>query len=198
MKSLKPPGLIRRMLSLVLLVWLLGFLWFALALPRPADNTHTDGVIALTGAQGRIARGLDVLRGGQSRRMLVSGVDSEVTPAQFAGEYAVSPALYACCLTLGYESFDTTSNAHEAAAWIARYQIRSVRLVTTDWHMRRAAFDLRTAGPKGLMIVEDAVPSRPSMKVLFLEYNKFVVRVMAWLVGWHETTHHPGLDHDHH
>ena len=191
MKSLKPPGLIRRVLSLLLLVWLLGFVWFALMLPRPAGDTHTDGVIALTGAQGRIARGLDVLRAGQARRMLVSGVDSEVTPAQFAGEYTVSPALYACCLTLGYESFDTRSNAHEAAAWIARYQIQSVRLVTTDWHMRRAAFDLRVAGPKGLVIVEDAVPSHPSMKVLFVEYNKLVVRILAWLVNWPETTHHP-------
>lgn len=195
MSSLKPPGLIRRVVSLVLLVWLIGFLWFALALPRPADDTHTDGVIALTGAQGRIARGLDVLRAGQARRMLVSGVDAEVTPAQFAGEYTVSPTLYACCLTLGYESFDTRSNAHEAAAWIAKYQIRSVRLVTTDWHMRRAAFDLRMAGPKGLVIVEDAVPSHPSMKVLFMEYNKLVVRIVAWLVGWPETAHHPNPVH---
>lgn len=198
MKSPKSPGLIRRVVSLLLLVWLLGFVWFALTLPRPADDTHTDGVIALTGAQGRIARGLEVLRESQARRMLVSGVDSEVTPAQFAGEYAVSPALYACCLTLGYESFDTRSNAHEAAAWIARYQIRSVRLVTTDWHMRRAAFDLRMAGPKGLVIVEDAVPSHPSMKVLFMEYNKLVVRIMAWLVNWPETTHHSIAGHDHH
>jgi uncharacterized SAM-binding protein YcdF (DUF218 family) len=198
MRSLKPPGLFRRLLSLVLLIWLLGFLWFALVLPRPAGDTHTDGVIALTGAQGRIARGLDVLHAGQARRMLVSGVDSEVTQAQFAQQYAVSPALFACCLTLGYESFDTTSNAHEAAAWIARYQIRSVRLVTTDWHMRRAAFDLKVAGPKDLVIVEDAVPSHPSMKMLFIEYNKLVVRSLAWLVGWAETAHHPVAGHDHH
>ena len=186
------------MLSLVLLVWLLGFLWFALFLPRPADATHTDGVIALTGAQGRIGRGLDVLRAGQARRMLVSGVSSEVSEAQFASQYTVSPALFACCLTLEYESFDTWSNAREAAAWIARYHVRSVRLVTTDWHMRRAAFDLSVAGPKGLVIVEDAVPSRPSMKVLFLEYNKYVARVFAWLVDWPETTRHPSTDHDHH
>ena len=198
MTSLKPPGLIRRVLSLLLLVWLLGFVWFALALPRPAGDTHTDAVIALTGAPGRIARGLDVLRAGQARRMLVSGVDSQVTPAQFAGEYNLSPALYGCCLTLGYDAFDTRSNAHEAAAWIARYQIQSVRLVTTDWHMRRAVFDLRTAAPKRLVIVEDAVPSHPSLKVLFLEYNKLVARFVAWLVRWPETAHHAEMVHGHH
>jgi uncharacterized SAM-binding protein YcdF (DUF218 family) len=198
MPRLKPPGLFRRLLSLVLLAWLIGFLWFALFLPRPADDTHTDGVIALTGGQGRIARGLDVLRAGQARRMLVSGVDSQVSSAHFAAEYGVDPALFGSRLTLGYESFDTRSNAHEAADWIARYQVHSVRLVTTDWHMRRAAFDLKIAGPKGLVIIEDAVPSRPSMKVLFVEYNKFIARVTAWLVGWPEATRHPAPGHDRH
>jgi uncharacterized SAM-binding protein YcdF (DUF218 family) len=198
MKSVSLSGAVRRLLSLVLLVWLLGFLAFALFLPRPADHARTDGVIALTGAPGRIARGLDILRAGEAQRMLVSGVDSEVTQAQFAAEYAVSPIVLACCLTLGYESFDTRSNAHEAAAWMARYHIRSVRLVTTDWHMRRAAFDLKRAGPAGLVVVEDAVVSHPSMKMLFVEYNKFVARIMAWLVGWPEPARRGGGGHDHH
>jgi uncharacterized SAM-binding protein YcdF (DUF218 family) len=110
----------------------------------------------------------------------------------------VDPALFACCLTLGYESFDTRSNAHEAAGWIARNHVHSVRLVTTDWHMRRAAFDLRVAGPGGLVIVEDAVPSHPSMKMLFVEYNKFLARVAAWIVGWPDTKRQPAPGHDHH
>ncbi len=154
-------------------------------------------MIVLTGAQGRIARGLDVLRAGHARRMLVSGVDSQVSAAHFASNYGVAPALFACCLTLGYESFDTRSNAHEAAGWIAKYQVHSVRLVTTDWHMRRAAFELKVAGPRGLVIVEDAVPSHPSMKELFMEYNKYVARIVVWLVGWPLAPHHPVADHDH-
>lgn len=183
-------GIVRRLVSLVLLAWLLGFLWFALWLPRPAGNQRTDAIVALTGANGRIAHGLDVLRAGLAPRMLVSGVDSEVAPAHFAAHYGVAPALLACCLTLGYEAFDTRSNAREAAAFIARYHVKSVRLVTTDWHMRRAAFDLRMAAPDHLVIIEDAVPSQPSMKVLFVEYNKLIARMLAWLVGWPETPRH--------
>jgi uncharacterized SAM-binding protein YcdF (DUF218 family) len=197
MRRLKPPGLFRRLLSLVLLAWLLGFLWFALFLPRPADATHTDAVIALTGGNGRIARGLDVLRAGQARRLLVSGVDSQVAPAHFASEYGVPAPLFSCCVTLGYESFDTRSNAHEAAAWIARHDIRSVRLVTTDWHMRRAAFDLKIAAPAGLVVVEDAVPSHPAMKVLFLEYNKYLARIAAWLIDWPAPRTPAGTGHRH-
>jgi len=199
MRRTKSTGLIRRLFSLVLLAWILGFLWFALFLPRPASygningagDPHTDGVIALTGGSGRIARGLSVLRAGQAQRLLVAGVDGEVTPSHFATEYGVAPLLLACCVTLGYESFDTRSNAREASRWIARHDIHSVRLVTTDWHMRRAAFDLRVAAPGRLTIVEDAVPSHPSMKVLFIEYNKLLARVAAWLVNWPEPAHPP-------
>lgn len=180
----KSPGLFRRIGSSVLLLWLLGFLWFALTLPQPAGAVHTDGVVALTGAGGRIPRAIDVLRRGEAARMLVAGVDSEVRPGEFAAEYGVSAGLLACCLTLGYESVDTRSNAQETARWIAAQHIRSVRLVTTDWHMRRAAFDLWLAGPKDLVIVEDAVRSRPSLKTLFIEYNKLLARIVAWGAGW--------------
>lgn len=184
MKPRKPVGLLRRVASAVVLVWLLGFLWFVLTLPQPAGSARTDGVVALTGGGGRIPRAIAVLRAGQARRMLVAGVDSEVRPAEFAAEYGLSGALLTCCVTLGYESVDTRSNALETARWIASQRIGSVRLVTTDWHMRRAALDLWIAGPKGLVIVEDAVPSHPSMKTLFLEYHKLLARLAAWLAGW--------------
>jgi len=191
MRRPKSTGLIRRLFSLVLLAWILGFLWFALFLPRPAGTIHTDGAVALTGGPGRIARGLSVLRAGQAQRLLVAGVDSEVAPAHFASEYGVSPALLACCVTLGYDSFDTRSNARETSGWVAHNDIHSVRLITTDWHMRRAAFDLRVAAPKHLIIIEDAVPSHPSMKVLFIEYNKLLARIAAWFVKWPDAPRPP-------
>ncbi|WP_225008389.1 YdcF family protein [Novosphingobium percolationis] len=180
----KPPGLFRRLLSAVLLLWALGFLWFAIALPQPAGDVRTDGVVALTGGGGRIPRAIAVLDKGLAKKLLVAGVDTEVRPREFAAEYDVPARLLACCVTLGYESVDTRSNAQEAARWIAAQNIGSVRLVTTDWHMRRAAFDLALAGPKGLVIVEDAVRSRPSLKILFIEYNKLLARVVVWAAGW--------------
>jgi len=170
--------MIRRATSLILLLWIFGFLWFAIFLPRPAGPEQTAGVVVLTGSEGRIARGLEVVRTGLAPRMLVSGVDREVRPREFAAQYRVSRRLLACCVTLGYESVDTRSNAREAARWIAANRMRSVRLVTADWHMRRAALDLANVAPPGLTVVEDAVATRPSFKVLFLEYHKFVARLM--------------------
>lgn len=164
----------RRILSLAVLVWALGFLWFVVALPRPAEPVKTDAVIALTGGPGRIARGLEVLDRGLAKKMLVSGVDKEVRPQEFAAEFGVSPRTMACCVTLGFAAVDTRSNASETAKWVAQNEIRSLRLVTTDWHMRRAAGELDRTLPEFVTVVRDAVPSQPDLGTLFLEYHKLI------------------------
>lgn len=164
----------RRILSLAVLVWALGFLWFVVFLPKPAESVKTDAVIALTGGPGRIARGLEVLDQGLAKRMLVSGVDKEVRPQEFAAEFGVSPRTMACCVTLGFTAVDTRSNASETAKWVAQNEIRSLRLVTTDWHMRRAAGELDRTLPEFVTVVRDAVPSQPDLGTLFLEYHKLI------------------------
>lgn len=178
-------GIFRRLFSLLLLAWALGFIWFAIYLPRPAtEPVRTDGIVALTGGGGRIPHALRLLERGTAKRLLVSGVDREVRPREFAVEYKVKPALMACCITLGYDAVDTRSNALETARWIKDNKLKSIRVVTTDWHMRRAIFDIAEEAPKGTVIVQDAVVSRPSFRILFLEYNKLVARLLAWAIGW--------------
>jgi uncharacterized SAM-binding protein YcdF (DUF218 family) len=173
--------MLRRILSLIVLVWLLGFIAFAIALPRPHAGGKTDAVVVLTGGGGRIGRGLEALQKGWTPRMLVSGVDRDVRPAEFQAEYKVPPALMACCVWLEFQSVDTRSNAREAARWIADNKVRSIRLVTTDWHMRRAALELEAALPNDVALIRDAVPSQPSFRILFLEYNKLLARELQRL-----------------
>lgn len=164
------------MAAFLLLVWLFGFLWFAVTLPRPAGNERADAIIVLTGGPGRIPRGVAVLRQGLAPRMLVSGVDPEVLPREFMREYDVPPALMRCCITLGYSAFDTRSNAVEAANWLRDNRARTFRLVTVDWHMRRAAYELGRELPEGTVMLRDAVRSQPSLQILFLEYHKLLAR----------------------
>lgn len=166
--------MLRRISSLALIVWALGFIWFAVALPLPAGTEKADVVVVPTGGEGRIDRGLAALRSGWAGRMLVSGVSREVKPREFAVHYKVEPALMACCVTLGFESVDTRSNAREIADWLGAAKARSARLVTTDWHMRRTAFELGRVAPEGVTLIEDAVPSKPSFWILFLEYHKLI------------------------
>ncbi|KPH60644.1 YdcF family protein [Novosphingobium aerophilum] len=168
----------RRTAAFLLLIWLFGFLWFAIALPGPLDDAvKTDAVIVLTGSRGRIERAMAVLEAGRAPRVLISGVDREVRPGELAAEFKIPDRLMKCCITLGYEAYDTRSNALEAADWVGRRKARTVRLVTADWHMRRAAYELARELPQGVTVLEDAVPSHPSLGTLFLEYHKFVGRM---------------------
>ncbi|QDH32923.1 YdcF family protein [Porphyrobacter sp. YT40] len=174
--------MIRRVLSVIFLAWAIGFLWFATLLPQPAEEgVRTDAVIVPTGGAGRIPRGLEVLDEGLSRKMLVSGVDREVRPQEFAAQFGVSPQRMSCCVTLGFAAVDTRSNAAETAKWVAQNEVRSLRLVTTDWHMRRAAGELARTLPDHVTVVRDAVPSKPDVGTLFLEYHKLLASRAAGL-----------------
>lgn len=173
--------MIRRVLSLLFLAWAFGFLWFVVALPHASDGAVTDAVIVPTGGPGRIARGLAVLDQGLAGKMLVSGVDPEVRPQEFAAQFGVSPRTMACCVTLGFAAVDTRSNASETAKWVAQNEVRSLRLVTTDWHMRRAAGELDRALPDHVTVIRDAVPSQPDLGTLFLEYHKLIASRAAGL-----------------
>lgn len=175
--------MIVRFLSFLMLAWIAGFAWFAALLPQPLDGRASDAIVVLTGGAGRIDRGLALLREGATKRMLISGVDRSVRPMELAARYKVPGRLFECCITLGREAIDTRSNAIETARWIDRRKVRTVRLITTDWHMRRAGFELRQALPKDIDLLYDAVPSHPSLFVLAKEYNKYLARRAAALIG---------------
>ena len=175
--------MISRTLSTLALIYVLGYALFAVLLPRPADDRQTDAIVVLTGGPNRIDRGLDLLRRGRAKRMLVSGVDRTVRPPDLARASPGSEDLFRCCIDLGRESVDTRSNAEEVARWLKHRRLASVRLVTTDWHMPRARFELaRQLGP-GVPLLGDAVESNPSFRQLFTEYNKYLLRRAAVLVG---------------
>jgi uncharacterized SAM-binding protein YcdF (DUF218 family) len=173
--------MLRRSASALVILWILGFVWFAVSLPQPLGDGQSDAAVVFTGGEGRVARGLAAVTEGKAKRLLIAGVDPEVTAGEFAAEYSVAPQAMRCCVTLEQESVDTRTNATQSAQWIAANKVRSVRLVTSDWHMRRAAFELDMAAPAGTAIVRDAVPTKPSFRILFLEYHKLVARWVSRL-----------------
>lgn len=173
----------KRALAFVLLAWLLGFVWFALFLPQPAKLEKTDVVVVLTGGAQRIDRALAVLESGNAKRMLISGVDRDVKRDELAAQYENSVSYFKCCIDLGFKAIDTRSNGLETARWAARNKVKSLRLVTHDWHMRRARLELDKALPDGIRVVNDAVPTKPSFAQLFKEYNKYWLRAVIGLIG---------------
>jgi uncharacterized SAM-binding protein YcdF (DUF218 family) len=173
---------ILRLIFAVVLAWALGFAAFVMFLPRPAGDVTTDAIVVPTGGVGRIDRGLQQLQRRRAQALLVTGVAREVKPREFAVEYKVPPRLMACCVTLGFSALNTKGNAQETAEWIRRHRFRSLRLVTTDWHMRRAELELKAELPSGVSVLPDAVRSKPTWRILFLEYNKLLASFASQFV----------------
>ena len=173
--------MIARLAALLVLLYALGFVLFAFTLgkPAPANAAATDAAIVLTGGPGRIEHAVDVVREHKAKRLLVAGVDPSVTKPDLARRIPGSRSWLGCCVDLGSESVDTRSNAEEAGRWLAQRHFKSVRLITSDWHMRRARYEFEKVLGGKYRLVTDAVRSEPRFLTLFGEYNKYVLRRIA-------------------
>jgi uncharacterized SAM-binding protein YcdF (DUF218 family) len=176
--------MITRLLALIAILYGLGFALFAVTLGTPADaeTAKVDAIVAITGGKGRIEHGVMLLADGRARRLLIAGADPSVRKTDLVRRLGASRKLFDCCVDLGSESVDTRSNAEEAKRWLDRRRYKSVRLVTSDWHMRRARYEFNRQLEGDIEIVPDAVPTEPNFMTLFAEYNKYLLRRLSvWL-----------------
>lgn len=172
-----------RVASLLVLLYAVLFALFAVTLgtPAPAGAT-TDAIVVITGGNGRIEEGIARLAAHRATRMLIAGTDPAVTKADLAVRLGGKRKLLDCCVDLGSESVDTRSNAEEAKRWLDAHGYRSLTLVTSDWHMRRAEYEFQNQLGQRYELTPDAVRTEPNLMTLFAEYNKYLLRRMAvWL-----------------
>ncbi len=176
--------MIVRAAAFFLILYALGFILFTVTLGRPvaASAQRTEAIVVITGGKGRIERGVEVLKAGRARRMLVAGADPAVTKGDLVRRLGGNKRLVECCVDLGSESVDTRSNAEEASRWLAKHRYRSFRLITSDYHMRRARYDFGEVLGDKYKLVPDAIRSQPHFTTLFGEYNKYVLRRLAVLL----------------
>jgi uncharacterized SAM-binding protein YcdF (DUF218 family) len=176
--------MIARLLAFLAVLYGLGFALFAVTLGEPADagTPKVDSIIAITGGKGRIEHGVKLLAEGKAERMLIAGADPSVRKVDLVRRLDAPRQLLDCCVDLGSESVDTRSNAEEAKRWLERRRYKSARLVTSDWHMRRARYEFSRQLDGAFEIVPDAVRTEPDFMTLFAEYNKYVLRRLSvWL-----------------
>ena len=172
--------MIARFLSFLILLYALGFILFGVTLGRPAKaDQKTEATIVITGGAGRIEHAMDVLGDRLTKRVFIAGADPLVTKKDLVERLGGKARLIRCCVDLGSESVDTRSNAEEAQRWLARHRYKSVRLITSDWHMRRARYEFERVLDDRYELVPDAVATEPGFATLFSEYNKYLLRRLA-------------------
>lgn len=135
----------------VFLLWLCGFAvfvtWQNLARVE-SPSQKTDAILVLTGGTNRIHSGLMLLAADHAGHLMISGVTPGLGKETLIKQYDFAPVIQEkllahCCITLGHQATDTVENAIEAAPWIRKNQFRSIRLVTSVYHMPRALLMLR-------------------------------------------------------
>ena len=173
------------------LAWGAGLAWFTAGLDQglPAPDTATDAIVVLTGGKGRITAGLDLLVAGKGRKLFVSGVNPGVTIESMIGPAAAR--WVECCIVLGHAADNTVGNAVETAHWLAEQHYHSLRLVTANYHMRRALLEFGRALPGDVQVVPDPVDPggmphgmrRAASPVVMIEYTKYLVALVRPLIG---------------
>ncbi len=174
-------------LSTLLLFWVLGWIWFAASVvtmePEMPDQ-KTDAIIVLTGGQNRIDTGLNLLADKKAKRLFISGVDPRVKAEDLVALWKGTDKSVLCCLTLGYLAANTTANAEESLAWVKDNKIKSIRLVTSNYHMARSSMEFRQAMPDMEILKHPVTPDdftpwkREFWPLTFQEYNK---SLLTWL-----------------
>ncbi len=171
-----------------------GFAWFAVEARQVAGPPpEADGIVVLTGGAGRVELGLRLLAEHRGARLLVSGtgrgdlvdlVAAAGLPAEIAARIAHDR------VTLGRGARSTRGNARETAAWAGTHGMRSLIVVTSGYHMRRALWELRRTVPAQVVLhPAPLVPHLPDghdevpLRLLAAEYAKWL-GAMAGLSGW--------------
>ena len=182
MKSLKKS---LNLLFLAVFLWIGGFVInvdSALNMKIDAPGEVTDAIVVLTGGDKRIETGLGLLAEKQSKYLFISGVHPNVKDSEIRHIWTGDLELPECCLILGQRATTTTQNAEETKEWVEENDIKTIRLVTADYHMPRAWLELTHAMPDITILVNPVKQPNLGVKtplfwvLMFTEYHKSLVR----------------------
>ncbi|MBS40425.1 MAG: hypothetical protein CMM83_01660 [Rhodospirillales bacterium] len=170
-----------------LMIWLAGLFWFVHNVPEtPTYNPlKTDSIIVLTGGSGRLEVGLDLLSKGYANYLFISGVARGVDVKELLKLVSRKPNEFACCIAIGYRADNTAGNAIETSIWMSKSQLKSLRLVTANYHMPRSLLEFRRAMPKIQIVPHPVFPPQFKRKdwwqwpgtaeLLASEFNKYII-----------------------
>lgn len=137
-KVRKSLAYVGRIVLVAILAYGLGFIAFAMSLPRPPSSVpHADAIVTLTGGDARLDTAVRLLEKGAAKRLLITGVHPSITKPELRS-IVHGGKRFDCCADLDFTAEDTRENAAEAAAWVRAHNFRSLILVTANYHMPRS------------------------------------------------------------
>lgn len=176
-----------------LFCWLVGLMIFDYKINHLNQDTttKTDAIVVLTGGRHRLAEAVDLLNKGMAEKLFISGVPANVSLNELKRRGDIKIAAKGE-ITLDKIATNTFENARETSNWIKEKDIKSIRLVTSNYHLFRSLVEFRRWN-RDLKIILHPVYSEKvatswwksldSFYFLASEYNKFLfafVRAMCF------------------
>jgi len=150
---------------------------------------NTDAIVVLAGGRGRVDEGIKLYRGGKGEHLFLVGVDPLVKKTDLYPEKSGERSgdeVY-----LEKASRNTLENAIFAREMLLKYNVRSMLLITSRYHMKRSLLIFRSILPKDIAIYPHPVANRNStdqwwshggsLRLLFSEFYKYCLYRVIFL-----------------
>lgn len=144
-------------------------------------DVKTDAIVVLTGGRGRVEEGIRLYRDHRARWLYLVGVDPSVRKSDLFTDRAGTRG--GAEIVLEKSSRNTLENALYSRDLIARHKSRSLLLITSRYHMKRAVLIFRSTLPKDIAVYPYPVDSKNlkqawwshggSFRLLFSEFYKY-------------------------
>lgn len=132
--------------GLFLLCILIPFSLFLRDFSSPADEvSYADAIIILTGGMGRSEEGLSLFREGKGGYLIISGVEGSSRLAEIFPGRDLGAMVDTTRIVLDMESRSTVDNAVNVKRIVEDKGFKSLILVTSNYHMKRAFTIFRKA-----------------------------------------------------
>jgi uncharacterized SAM-binding protein YcdF (DUF218 family) len=174
-----------KLIFVVVVFWFAGFLYFVNLVPKEAstDIPETEAIIVLTGGDKRIEEGFNILQQKKSKKLFITGIDTKVRRlSEVSRLYSSMKKEDKEKVELGQEAITTSGNAIETKQWAEKSNIKTLTLVTANYHMPRSLMEFRKAFPNMKIVEYPVFPPRFQIKnwwrypgstlLLVKEYNK--------------------------
>jgi uncharacterized SAM-binding protein YcdF (DUF218 family) len=143
MSWIKSTRLFLILLFLCIMVFLLWILFEAYGLRNPKVSSWSqafrgDCALVLTGGQGRVRAGFDLLQRGDVRKLVISGVNPNVTLDEIFPQIDIYPGVQRFNVLIENHSRTTYGNVVHSLPILERLRCQRVILVTSQLHMARA------------------------------------------------------------
>lgn len=186
------------MIGSVAVFWVVSLAYFIHLIPRTpvGDSVTTQAIVVLTGGSLRISYGFELLEKEKAQQLFISGIAKQLTLDEVLTKHGATDrvremAMKEHRITLGFEADSTRGNAIETADWVKKESIKSIRLVTANYHLPRSMMELGRTMPHLIIIPDPVFPDRFQMEgdwwkdtvtrtLVLSEFHKYLA---AWLYG---------------